>query len=43
VANSSRREKIDPIWWAPVLLLVIAAITTLTALLFSGSLRKTVP
>ena len=43
MANSSRREKIDPIWWAPVLLLVIAAITTLTALLFSGSLRKTVP
>ena len=27
----------------PVLLLVIAAITALTALLFSGSLRKTVP
>ncbi|WP_167097719.1 MCE family protein [Mycobacterium sp. DL592] len=43
MANSSRREKIDPIWWAPVLILVIAAITTLTALLFSGSLRKTVP
>jgi len=43
MANSSRREKIDPIWWAPVLLLVIAAITTLTALLFSGALRKTVP
>ncbi len=43
MANSSRRERIDPIWWAPVLLLVIAAITTLTALLFSGSLRKTVP
>ena len=43
MANSTRREKIDPIWWAPVLLLVIAAITALTALLFSGSLRKTVP
>jgi phospholipid/cholesterol/gamma-HCH transport system substrate-binding protein len=43
VANSARRERIDPIWWAPVLLLVIAAITTLTALLFSGALRKTVP
>ncbi|WP_328360883.1 MCE family protein [Mycobacterium sp. NBC_00419] len=43
MANSSRREKIDPIWWAPVLILVIAALTALTALLFSGSLRKTVP
>ena len=43
MANSSRRERIDPIWWAPVLVLVIAAITALTALLFSGTLRKTVP
>ncbi|HUO36387.1 MAG TPA: MCE family protein [Mycobacterium sp.] len=43
MANSSRREKIDPIWWAPVLLFVIAAITALTALLFNGTLRKTVP
>ena len=38
-----RRGRIDPIWWAPVLLLVIAALTVLTALLFSGALRKTVP
>src|SRR4051795_2514424 len=43
MANSSRRSKIDPIWWAPLLLLVIAALTTLTALLFTGTLRKTVP
>ncbi|NTY59259.1 MCE family protein [Mycolicibacterium sphagni] len=43
MANSSRRGKIDPIWWAPVLILVIAALTTLTALLFTGALRKTVP
>jgi phospholipid/cholesterol/gamma-HCH transport system substrate-binding protein len=43
VANSSRRGKVDPIWWAPVLILVIAALTTLTALLFTGALRKTVP
>ena len=41
--NSSRRDRIDPIWWAPVLLLVIAALSTLTALLFSGTLRKIVP
>jgi len=43
MANSSRRGRIDPIWWAPVLILIIAALTTLTALLFSGALRKTVP
>ncbi|WP_319430204.1 MCE family protein [Mycobacterium sp. RTGN5] len=42
-ANSSRRGRIDPIWWAPVLILVIAALTTLTALLFTGTLRKSVP
>ena len=43
MATSSRRGRIDPIWWAPVLILVIAALTTLTALLFTGTLRKTVP
>ena len=43
MANSSRRGTIDPIWWAPVLILVIAALTTMTALLFTGELRKAVP
>jgi phospholipid/cholesterol/gamma-HCH transport system substrate-binding protein len=38
-----RRRRIDPIWWAPVLLLVIVAVSMLTAMLFSGTLRKTVP
>ena len=38
-----RRDGIDPIWWAPVLLLVIAALVVLTALLFSGTLRAQVP
>ena len=33
----------DPIWWAPLLLVVIAALITLTALLFSGTLRTFVP
>ena len=42
MSNSAWRGKIDPIWWAPVLLLVIVAISTLTGLLFSGTLRKTV-
>jgi phospholipid/cholesterol/gamma-HCH transport system substrate-binding protein len=43
MTNSPWRGRIDPIWWAPVLFLVIAALSTLTALLFSGTLRKTVP
>jgi phospholipid/cholesterol/gamma-HCH transport system substrate-binding protein len=41
--NTPRRGRIDPIWWAPVLLVVIAASSTLTALLFNGTLRETVP
>jgi phospholipid/cholesterol/gamma-HCH transport system substrate-binding protein len=41
--NSPRRGKIDPIWWAPVLLLVIAALSAMTALLFTGTLRQNVP
>ena len=41
--NSSRRDRIDPIWWAPVLFLVIAALSTLTVLFFNGTLRKSVP
>jgi phospholipid/cholesterol/gamma-HCH transport system substrate-binding protein len=41
--NSSRRDRIDPIWWAPVLFLVIVALSTLTVLLFNGTLRESVP
>lgn len=41
--NSPRRGGIDPIWWAPVLVLVVIAISIMTALLFSGSLRRSVP
>ena len=41
--NAPRRGKIDPIWWAPVLFLIVAALITLTALLFSGTLRTFVP
>ena len=41
--NSPRRGSIDPIWWAPVLLLVIVALSTMTVLLFSGTLRSNVP
>ncbi|MGU3500029.1 MCE family protein [Mycobacterium sp. C31M] len=43
MANSPRRERIDPIWWAPVLLIVIIALAVMTALLFNGTLRTFVP
>lgn len=43
MSNGSRRERIDPIWWAPVLLVVVVAMSTLTALLFNGSLRNSEP
>lgn len=42
-ANSPRRGRIDPVWWAPVLIVVIAALSTMTALLFAGTLREEVP
>jgi phospholipid/cholesterol/gamma-HCH transport system substrate-binding protein len=41
--NSPRRGGIDPIWWAPVLFLVAAALVALTAMLFSGTLSQKVP
>lgn len=43
MSNAPRREKIDPIWWAPILVIVIIALTVMTALLFSGTLRTFVP
>ena len=43
MSNAPRRGGIDPIWWAPVLLLVVVALSMLTAMLFSGTLRKTIP
>ena len=43
MSNSARRGRVDPIWWAPVLFFVAAALVTLTALLFSGTLRPSVP
>ncbi|MEZ0052128.1 phospholipid/cholesterol/gamma-HCH transport system substrate-binding protein [Mycobacterium sp. MAA66] len=41
--NRPRRTAIDPIWWAPVLPLVIIALIALTAVFFSGTLRASVP
>jgi phospholipid/cholesterol/gamma-HCH transport system substrate-binding protein len=43
MSNAPRRRGIDPIWWAPVLFLVIVAVSTLTAMMFSGTLRETIP
>ncbi len=43
MSNAPRRGGIDPIWWAPVLVLVVVAASTLTAMTFSGTLRTTVP
>ncbi|OBK74995.1 MCE family protein [Mycobacterium sp. 1274761.0] len=43
MTNSSRRGNIDPIWWAPVLFVVVAAVSALTAMLFSGTLRSYEP
>jgi phospholipid/cholesterol/gamma-HCH transport system substrate-binding protein len=41
--NRSRTAKVDPIWFAPVLLIVIIGLITMTALLFSGTLSRFVP
>lgn len=41
--NSPRRSGIDPIWWAPVLFLIAAALIAMTAMLFSGALSKKIP
>jgi phospholipid/cholesterol/gamma-HCH transport system substrate-binding protein len=43
MVNAPRRAGIDPIWWAPVLIVVIVALSTLTALLFAGTLKDTIP
>ena len=43
MSDRVRDEKIDPIWWAPVLLIVIIGLIAMTALLFTGTLRKFIP
>jgi phospholipid/cholesterol/gamma-HCH transport system substrate-binding protein len=35
--NRARRSRIDPIWWAPTLFILVAGLTALTAGSFSGS------
>lgn len=39
----ARRNGIDPIWWSPVLIVVIAALSAMTAVLFSGTFRGFIP
>lgn len=41
--NTSRRKEIDPIWWSPVLVVGVAALCAMTALLFSGAFRASIP
>ncbi len=41
--NSARRGRIDPIWWAPTLFIVVAVLIALTAASFSGTFRPFVP
>jgi phospholipid/cholesterol/gamma-HCH transport system substrate-binding protein len=43
MSSGNKRGRIDPIWWSPVLLLIVVSLSILTALLFSGALDKTVP
>jgi phospholipid/cholesterol/gamma-HCH transport system substrate-binding protein len=43
MTNSSRRDGVDPIWWAPVLLIVVVAISALTAMLYSGTFHRYEP
>jgi len=41
--NGTRRDGVDPIWWALISLIVVVALVAITALLFSGALRPAVP
>ncbi|OMC22143.1 MCE family protein [Mycobacterium sp. SP-6446] len=41
--NSTRRGKLDPIWWAPTLFLLVAGLIVLTAASFSGTFRPSIP
>lgn len=43
-SNSPRRGgAIDPIWFAPILFVVVAALVAMTALLFNGTLQESIP
>jgi phospholipid/cholesterol/gamma-HCH transport system substrate-binding protein len=42
-SNSARRSKIDPIWWAPTLFILVAGLVALTAASFTGGLNTYIP
>lgn len=41
--NRVRRSRIDPIWWAPTLFILVAAVIALTAGAFSGKFQESIP
>jgi phospholipid/cholesterol/gamma-HCH transport system substrate-binding protein len=41
--NRVRTNKIDPIWWAPTLFILVAALVALTAASFSGKFQAFIP
>jgi phospholipid/cholesterol/gamma-HCH transport system substrate-binding protein len=41
--NSTRRAKVDPIWWAPTLFILIGGLVALTAASFSGQFHAFIP
>jgi phospholipid/cholesterol/gamma-HCH transport system substrate-binding protein len=41
--NSPRRGRTDPIWFAPILLVIIVGLIAVTTVLFSGTWRHTIP
>src|ERR1700757_5159015 len=38
-SNSARRGRVDPIWWAPTLFILVGALIALTAASFTGTLN----
>jgi phospholipid/cholesterol/gamma-HCH transport system substrate-binding protein len=40
--NSARRGKVDPIWWAPTLVILVAVLVVLTAASFSGTFTTSI-
>ena len=41
--NSNRTSKIDPIWWAPTLFILVTVLIALTAGAFSGKFQAFIP
>jgi phospholipid/cholesterol/gamma-HCH transport system substrate-binding protein len=41
--ETRRRRGVDPIWWAPSLVLLVVAVSALTAMAFEGTLKTTIP